>query len=241
MSKFVKSIPSEIPSLKLSILIIIIYLFAIVQLLTGIVYVSVSIGYPVKIIRYNFYESVLIGQICLIIAMIFYFFSKYADYLLSAGWRENFFNYLRVGLKWSMPLVIIHIISLSIPDIREKSVEDYLSMKTISVKGITIFELILFSIVAIIGAIFEEIYFRGIILQKLQGILNKYLSVFIAAGLFSLAHFVFSPIQIGDLTSGIFLGLLCGIAFTATGSTISAIVPHLLNNAISISIIWIIR
>ena len=71
--------------------------------------------------------------------------------------------------------------------------------------------------------------------------LNKYLSVFIAAGLFSLCHFVFYPIKIGDLTSGIFVGLLCGFAFTAKGSCISAIVPHLLNNAIFIGILWIIR
>ena len=241
MSKSIEPVPSKIPSLKLSILIILIYLFAMVPLLAGIMYVSISIGYPLKIIRSNLSDSILIAQICLTTAMIYFFFKRYSDYLLSGGWRANFFNYLRVGLKWSIPLVIIHIISLSIPSIREKLVENYMSMKIISVKGITNFSLIIFSIGAILGAIFEEIFFRGIILQKLQGILNKSLSVLIAAGLFTLFHFVFSPIKIGDLTSGFFVGLLCGFAFTATGSCLSAIVPHLLNNAICVGFVWAIR
>ena len=212
-----------------------------VPLLAGIMYVSVSIGYSLKIIRSNLSDSILIAQICTTTAMIYFFFKRYSDYLLSGGWRANFFNYLRVGLKWSIPLVIIHIISLSIPSLREKLVENYMSMKIISVKGITNFSLIIFSIGAILGAIFEEIFFRGIILQKLHGFLNKSLSVLIAAGLFTLSHFVFSPIKIGDLTSGFFVGLLCGFAFTATGSCLSAIVPHLLNNAICIGIVWTTR
>ena len=241
MNKSVESIPSKIPSLKLSIVILLIYLFAIVPLLAGIMYVLVSLGYPLKILKSNLSESILISQICLTTAMIYYFFTRYSDYLLSVGWRANFFTYLRVGLKWSIPLVIIHIISLSVPNIREKLLENYLSMKIISVKGITNISLIIFSIGAILGAIFEEFFFRGIILQKLQGILNKSLSVLIAAGLFTLSHFVFSPIKIGDLTSGFFVGLLCGFAFTATGSCLSAIVPHLLNNAICIGIVWTIR
>ena len=168
MNKSVESIPSKIPSLKLSIVILLIYLFAIVPLLAGIMYVLVSLGYPLKILKSNLSESILISQICLTTALIYYFFTRYSDYLLSVGWRANFFTYLRVGLKWSIPLVIIHIISLSVPNIREKLLENYLSMKIISVKGITNISLIIFSIGAILGAIFEEFFFRGIVVNKLK-------------------------------------------------------------------------
>jgi hypothetical protein len=136
---------------------------------------------------------------------------------------------------------MIHIISLAIPSIREKLIEDYLSMKIIKINGISNFSLIIFSTWMLLSAIFEEIIFRGVILQKLQGFLNSFLCVFITASLFALSHFVFSPINIGDLTSGFFVGLLCGFAFIKTGSCISAIVPHLLNNAICVGFVSVIR
>jgi membrane protease YdiL (CAAX protease family) len=213
----------------------------IIPLVAGMMYVLVSFGYPAKSLKSNLSEVMLIVQICLTSALTYYLLKRYSNYLLSDCWRAKFVNYLSVGLKWSIPLLILHIISLSIPSIRGKLIEDYLSMKIIMVKGISNFSLIIFSIWIILGAIFEEFYFRGIILQKLRGILNRTLSVFIAAGLFALAHFIFSPLNIGDLTSIVFVGLLCGFAFTSTGSCISAIVPHLINNAICIAIVSIIR
>lgn len=241
MSKLFKSKSQQIPSLKLSILIIIIYLFLIIPLVAGIMYVLVWFGYPTKNIKSNLSEVMLIVQICLILALTYYLFKRYSNYLLSDCWKAKFINYLSVGLKWSTPILILHIISLIIPSMRGKLIEDYLSMKIIMVKGISNFSLIIFSIWMILGAIFEEFYFRGIILQKLRGRLNRTLSVFIAAGLFALAHFIFSSLKIGDLANILLVGLLCGFAFTSTGSCISAIVPHLINNIICIGFVSIIR
>lgn len=241
MSKLFKNNSLKIPSLKISILMIIIYLFSVVPIIAGIIYFLVLIEYPTKSIKSNLSEVMMIVQICLTSSMTYYLVKRYSDYLLSDSWRANFKNYLRVGLKWSIPLLILHIISLSMPSTREKLIEHYFSMKIIMVKGISNFSLIIFSVWIILGAIFEEIFFRGIILQKLQGILNRTLSVFIAAGLFALSHFVFAPLNVGDLTSILFVGLLCGFAFTSSGSCISAIVPHLLNNALCIGVVSTIR
>jgi len=241
MSKPVKFVSTKTPSIQLSIVIILIYLFAIMPLIAGIMYVSVLFEYPLKIIRLNLSESILIAQICLTTTMIYYIVSRYSDYLFSHDWKANFIKYLRVGLKWSIPLLLFHVISLSIPTFREKLIQDYLTMKIITVRDISNFSFIIFSIWMILGAIFEELYFRGIILQKLQPTLNSYLSIFIAAGLFSLSHFVFSPMRIGELTSVFIIGLLCGFAYTASGSCISAIVPHLMNNAISVGVVSVIR
>jgi len=132
-------------------------------------------------------------------------------------------------------------ISLLIPSIREKVIEGYLSMRIISVKDISIIGLLIFSVWVLSGAIFEEIIFRGIFLQKLQKIINETQSVIIIAGLFALSHFAFTHIDISALTNGLIVGLLSGFAFMSTRSCISAIVPHFLNNAICIGLVSTIR
>jgi membrane protease YdiL (CAAX protease family) len=153
----------------------------------------------------------------------------------------SYIQYLLIGMKWSMPIVVIHIIFLSIPSLRHNLTEEYFSMKILTVKGISNFRFIIFSIWLILGALFEELIFRGIFLQKLQKFINNALCVIITAGLFGLSHFIFSPIKIGYIASIFIVGLLSGFAFTSTGSCISAIVPHLLNNVICIVIVWTIR
>lgn len=90
MIKSIEPVPSKIPSLKLSILIILIYLFAIVPLLAGIMYVSVSIGYPLKIIRSNLSESILIAQIFLTTAMIYFFLKGTVIIYYQAVGERNF-------------------------------------------------------------------------------------------------------------------------------------------------------
>jgi membrane protease YdiL (CAAX protease family) len=241
MSEPVKSISIESPSLKLSILIIFIYLFAIFPLVSATVYVLILIGYPLKIIKSNLSVSILIAQICLTITITCYLIKKYSNYLFQDDWRVNFVDYLYVGLKWSIPLGVIYVIALSIPSSREKLIEYYLSMKILMVKDISNFRLLIFSIWVLSGAICEEIIFRGIILQKLQENLHKNLSVFIIAVLFALSHCIFFHIEIAKLTYAFIVGLVCGFAFTATRSCVSAIVPHLLNNVVCIIFVSIIR
>ena len=132
--------------IEVSILVILFYLFATLSFLAGIIYVLALVGCPLEIIKSNLSESILITQICLTSTMIYYLLKRYSGYLLSIDWRKNFFSFLRIGLKWSLPLLVIHIISFSVPIIRDKLIENYLSMKVISVRGIANFSLILFSI-----------------------------------------------------------------------------------------------
>lgn len=236
-----RSITLKKPSLKLSILIIILNLFAIIPLVAGFIYVLVIAGFPIEIIKANSSAIILIAHICFIFTMTFYLVKRYSIYLLSEDWKANFIKFLSVGLKWSLPLLTIHIIALLIPSTREKLMEDYMSMRIISVKGISNIGLLIFSIWVLSGAIFEEILFRGILLQKLQKILNATLSVIIIASLFALSHFSFSHINLSELTNAFIIGLLSGFAFMRTRSCISAIVPHLLNNAMCIGFVLIIR
>ncbi len=241
MNKSIKFFPAKIPSLKLSITIIFIYLFAILPLVAGIMYFMIKIGYSSNSMRTNLSEGIIIIQICVTTVLTYYLVKKYSDYLFSYKWKANYIQYLLIGMKWSMPIVVIHIIFLSIPSLRHNLTEEYFSMKILTVKGISNFSFIIFSIWLILGALFEELIFRGIILQKLQKFINNALCVIITAGLFGLCHFVFSPIKIGYLAGIFIVGLLSGFAFTSTGSCISAIVPHLLNNVICIGIVWTIR
>ncbi len=197
-------------------------------------------GLPARIIKANLSESILVVHICITITLIYYLVKRYSIYLLSENWKSNYINYFIVGLKWSIPLLTIHIISLLIPSIREKVIADYLSMRIISVKNISYIGLLIFSIWVLSGAIFEEIVFRGIFLKKLQKILNATQSVFIIACLFALSHFAFSQINLSELINAFIVGLLCGFAFMSTKSCISAFVPHLLNNAFCIVFVLII-
>jgi membrane protease YdiL (CAAX protease family) len=191
--------------------------------------------------RANLSESIIIAQICVTAVLTYHLVKKYSDYLFSSKWKASYIQYLLIGMKWSMPIVVIHIIFLSIPSLRHNLTEEYFSMKILTVKGISNFRFIIFSIWLILGALFEELIFRGIFLQKLQKFINNALCVIITAGLFGLSHFIFSPIKIGYIASIFIVGLLSGFAFTSTGSCISAIVPHLLNNVICIVIVWTIR
>ena len=157
----VMSITITAPSLKLSFLIILFYFFALIPLTAGTIHILVLAGFPSNIIKANLSEGMLIAHICLTVTMTYYLVKRYTVYLLSERWKANFINYLSVGLKWSTPLLIIHMISLLIPSIREKVIEGYMSMRIISVKDISIVGLLIFSVWILLGAIFEEIIFRN--------------------------------------------------------------------------------
>ena len=228
------------PSLRFSFFILLFYFFSTL-LVAGGIYILALAGFPIKIIKANLSEYILTSQILITTSMIFFLIKKYNIYLFSENWKSNFLKYLSVGLKWSIPLLIILAISILIPTVRVRVIENFLSMKHISIENISNTSLLIFSVWVLSGAIFEEIIFRGIFLQKLLRIFNATQSVFLMAFLFALSHCVLNSIGFGDLINAFIVGLLSGFAFLSTKSCISAIVPHLLNNAISIAIISIIR
>ena len=148
---------------------------------------------------------------------------------------------MSAGIKWSIPLLVIQLVTLATPVFRDKLIGDYLSMRIISVKGATNTSLLIFSVWVLFGAVVEELIFRGIFLQKLSHVLNRTLSVFIIAGLFAFSHFSLSGIQVSIFTDAFLVGILSGFAFIKTSSCISASLPHLISNAFCIGVISVIR
>ena len=241
MSERATPVSTNIPSIKCSILFLLVYLFAIIPLASGIMYLAVLAGLPSGIIKANLPEGILTLQAILTAFMTYHLLRRYSFYLLSYSWKADFIHYLRVGLKWAIPLLAIHMIALAIPDFRDKLIGDYLSIRIVSVKGITNTSLVIFSAWVLFCAIFEEFIFRGIFLQKMTQVLNKNLSVCVVAGLFAFSHFAFSNIQTNVFTNAFLVGLFSGFAFVKTASCISAILPHLLSNAVCIGFILFIR
>ena len=230
-----------IPSLALSVTIIGLYLFAAIPIMVGINYISILLSFPAEAVRATTSKTIIIVQVILTLAIVLLLLRKYSCFLLSIDWQKKFYKYSKIGLKWSIPILVFHSFAVLVPFLREKMIAKYLSMNLITVKGISNFWLIIFFIWLAAGAIFEELFFRGILLQKLQVFFSNNKCVLIAAILFSLSHFVFSPIKIGTLTSSFVIGLLSGFAFTSTNSCISAIFPHLLNNIICAGYVFAIR
>ena len=229
------------PSIKLSFALILLYLFAAIPLTIGITYGIAILGCTVDNLKSNLSEIVILTQIGITSILIFFLVSKYLNYFLSYGWEKDYLIYLKAGFKWAIPLLVLHVFSLLIPIIRENLIYRYASMEIIAVKDASKLTLFLFSAWLILGAIFEELFFRGIIVKKLQEVASSNISVLISASLFALSHFVFSKISIGSFTSSFMVGVLSGFAYTSTGSCISAILPHLLNNIICVGFVWGIR
>ncbi|MBW1781776.1 MAG: CPBP family intramembrane metalloprotease [Deltaproteobacteria bacterium] len=204
-------------------------------------YLGKLTGLPSGLIKANLPEGLMLFQVILTAYMTYYLLRKYSDYLLSCSWKASFFRYLHVGVMWSIPLLAIQLITLAIPSFRDKLIDDYVSMRIISVKETTNTILVLFSVMALFGAVFEEFIFRGIFLQKMTHFLNKNLSVFIVAGVFGCFHLILGDMKFSDFFDSFLGSLFSGFAFVKTSSCISAVVPHLLNNAFCIGLILVCR
>lgn len=81
---------------------------------------------------------------------------------------------------------------------------------------------------AILPAIFEELLFRGIILNGLKSY-GKWTAIFGSAGLFALLHG-----NIGQLVYPFILGVILGYIVYKTGNVLYSIIIHLLNNMFSV-------
>ena len=81
---------------------------------------------------------------------------------------------------------------------------------------------------AILPAIFEELLFRGIILNGLKQH-GKWVAIFGSAGLFALLHG-----NIGQLVYPFMLGIILGYVVYKTGNVLYSIIIHLINNTFSV-------
>ncbi len=90
--------------------------------------------------------------------------------------------------------------------------------------------------VAIVGPVFEEIFFRGFAYQALRRRWRRWPSILITALLFSLLHAsvsAFLPI--------LGLGVLLAYAFEASGSLIPSIVIHVCQNSVAVAGALLVR
>jgi membrane protease YdiL (CAAX protease family) len=97
------------------------------------------------------------------------------------------------------------------------------SLLAVDTWGGLLFTIIL---VALIPAFGEELFFRGVIQQLLQGKMGKHLAVWLAALIFSAIHFQFYGFIPRTL-----LGALMGYLLVWSGSLWYPIVAHFVNNA----------
>lgn len=146
------------PSLKLSFLIILLYLFAAIPLTFGIIYGLTILGYPIGSLKLYLSEIIIIAQIGITGILIFILSVRYLDYLFSHKWKKDFFLFLKAGFKWAIPLLILHALSLLIPIIRENLISRYLATKVISVRDASNITLSLFTVWLTSAAIFEEFF-----------------------------------------------------------------------------------
>ena len=238
MYKTNDNIELKTPTIRLIIFVLLLYFFGAFLISVGILYFLSTIGASSHHMKQNISEGFLLIHIFIMGGMTYFLLKKYTNYLLLNDWKKNVFKYVKAGLKWSLPLIIVLGIPLLIPTTREKLVTHYLSMESIPISKVG---LLIFFVWVLLSAVFEEIVFRGMILQQLKYFFSTTLSIVLAAFLFSISHFIASQRGFNDLFQGFFIGILCGFAFKSTQSTISAFVPHLLNNMICIIFIWSIR
>ncbi len=84
--------------------------------------------------------------------------------------------------------------------------------------------------IALLPAIGEELFFRGILQKYLaKGLKNVHLAVFVTAILFSLLHF-----QFHGFLPRVFLGVLFGYLFVWTGNLWLPIIAHFVNNGAAV-------
>jgi len=229
------------PSIVLTIVFYLVYLLGEIPIIVGLAYVSRWCNLPPDIATQYLSQSIWFIRIVLTISLIFFLARNYSAYLLTKDWKANLFAFSLKGLKWSLLLVLFYAVTLSFPSTRSNLLEYYHSTNIISSQSIKPVLFFLFAIFVLLGAIFEEFVFRGIVLQKLQKLLGQNLSVIISAVLFGFAHLTVFGFSIAKLLNAVLVGLFCGFAFKETRSCISAFVPHLVNNGIFIAVLGLIR
>jgi uncharacterized protein len=90
-------------------------------------------------------------------------------------------------------------------------------------------------VIALIPAMLEEIYFRGILQKMLHNWLgNIHLTVIITAILFSAVH-----MQFFGFLPRVLLGLVLGYFFYWTGSLWAPVFVHFLNNAVTVIVVYL--
>ena len=184
--------------------------------------------------------------IFIIPSLLFNYFEN-NKYINGLGFNSNFKRQniliILMIILFSQPLVIfcmqlnldfINSISDYIPKVIESMkqmeenakllTEGFLKMDNI---GDLLFNLFL---IAIIPAIGEEMFFRGVIQKKLKNILrNPHIAILITSFIFSAIH-----MQFFGFLPRFFLGIILGYLFYYSGNLWMPIIAHFINNALAV-------
>ena len=232
-------------STKLFLFVMIVFFSAFIGILSiGII--STDAGDTENISQLKIIQLISSVFIFIIPPLLFSYFEN-DQYLKGLGFnsklkRQNILIILMIIL-FSQPLVaycmqlnldFINSISDYIPKVVEgmKQMEDaaeeatkaFLKMDNI---GDLLFNLFL---IAIIPAIGEEMFFRGIIQKKLKNILrNPHVAILITSFIFSAIH-----MQFFGFLPRFFLGVILGYLFYYSGNLWMSVIAHFANNALAV-------
>ena len=232
-------------STKLFLFVMIVFISALIGILSiGII--SADAGDTENISQLKIIQLISSVFIFIIPPLLFSYFEN-NQYLKELGFnlkfkRQNILMILMIIL-FSQPLVaycmqlnldFIHSISDYIPklvegmkqmeDAAEEATKAFLKMDNI---GDLLFNLFL---IAIIPAIGEEMFFRGIIQKKLKNILrNPHVAILITSFIFSAIH-----MQFFGFLPRFFLGVILGYLFYYSGNLWMPIIAHFINNALAV-------
>ena len=237
-------------STKLFLFVMIVFISALIGILSiGII--SADAGDTENISQLKIIQLISSVFIFIIPPLLFSYFEN-DQYLKELGFnlkfkRQNILIILMIIL-FSQPLVaycmqlnldFIKSITDYIPKVVEgmKQMEDsaeeatmaFLKMDNI---GDLLFNLFL---IAIIPAIGEEMFFRGVIQKKLKNILNNpHIAILITSFVFSAIH-----MQFFGFLPRFFLGMILGYLFYYSGNLWMSVIAHFINNALAILLIYL--
>ena len=237
-------------STKLFLFVMIVFISALIGILSiGII--SADAGDTENISQLKIIQLISSVFIFIIPPLLFSYFEN-NQYLKGLGFnskfkRQNILIILMI-IFFSQPLVaycmqlnldFINSITDYIPKVIESMkqmeekakllTEGFLKMDNI---GDLLFNLFL---IAIIPAIGEEMFFRGVIQKKLKNILrNPHIAILITSFIFSAIH-----MQFFGFLPRFFLGMVLGYLFYYSGNLWMPIIAHFINNALAILLMYL--
>ena len=241
-------------STKLFLFVLIVFISALIGVLSiGII--SADVGElnfsPENISQLKIIQLISSVFIFIIPPLLFSYFEN-DKYINGLGFnskfkRQNILIILMIIL-FSQPLVaycmqenlkFIKYISDYIPEMVEsmkqmeanadRMTKEFLKMDNI---GDLLFNLFL---IAIIPAIGEEMFFRGVIQKKLKNILrNPHIAILITSFIFSAIH-----MQFFGFLPRFFLGMILGYLFYYSGNLWMSVIAHFINNALAVLLMYL--
>ena len=241
-------------STKLFLFVMIVFISALIGVLSiGIIFVDIGeLNFsPENISQLKIIQLISSVFIFIIPPLLFSYFEN-DQYLKELGFnlkfkRQNILMVLMIIL-FSQPLVaycmqlnldFIHSISDYIPKLIEsmKQMEEKAKLLTEALLKMDNIRDLLFNLflIAIIPAIGEEMFFRGVIQKKLKNILrNPHIAILITSFIFSAIH-----MQFFGFLPRFFLGIILGYLFYYSGSLWMPIIAHFINNALAVLLMYL--